>query len=136
MTNKISYHNYTFNTKINGIYKADMTCTDATGNGAESFFFRVTPTGDERGIALFLIILLSGVVLLIFASFTGVEYLAFIGGILFVLSGIYSVIYGISNLSNVYTSGLGVVLSALGVFFMVISSLRLIEQVEDEKELF
>ena len=64
MTWQTTYYNLTFNTLIdNGLYRASMVCTNGTSHGSNIFYFKVNPTGDERGIEIPLTLLIISFVL-------------------------------------------------------------------------
>ncbi len=82
-------------------------------------YFEITPFG-KLGVLIFLVVL----------SFTFIGFgmalknpiLGFIGSILLILSGMYSMIYGISDVTNLYTRGIAISLLGLGFILMVISA--------------
>ena len=114
-----SYWNYTLppqnDSYMIGFYKSDMSCTDTGNSGSETFWFEVK-TGGNMG--LFLIMALASFVLLFTAIVMTNEYLGFATGALFILTGLFSIIYGVGDLANMYTNSIGYVSLGLGLFFL------------------
>lgn len=91
-------------------------------NGCEKTFatyFEITPFG-KLGVLIFLVVLAFGFI----GLGIGLKNppLGFIGSVLLVLSGMYVMIYGISDVANLYTRGIAISLLGLGVIFMVSSA--------------
>ena len=120
MTNSISYFNYTLlnvnNNYSLGLYKCDMTCTDFGSSGSQTFYFEVITGGN---LSLFIILLISSFLLVMTAIYVNNEYIGFIGGAVFIITGLYSLIYGVANLANMYTDTIGYVTLGLGLFFFL-----------------
>lgn len=90
--------------------------------------FVVTPTGMQPSSFLnnpILIILgLLGLVLCIVGATKGIPWFGFIGSIMFLLVGIYTMIYGFDNINDMYTQGAAVVFLGMGIIFMFLASLE------------
>ncbi len=112
------------NTNTQGRYIYDY-CNEIGKNCKENIF-TITPTGiiqnplsqnAEFFILLFLIIIFLGL---------GVGFrlptLGFIGSILVLLLGIYTMIYGFNDVTNLYTRGSAIAIIGLGFIFMFISA--------------
>lgn len=89
-------------------------------------YFEVTPTGTTQNSflnnpVLIILILLSLVFLGLGVGFK-LSSLGFIGSILLVLSGIYTMIYGFNNVTDLYTRGVAIALLGLGIIFMIVSA--------------
>lgn len=144
MTNQNSFHNYTLPGPYPlGVYKSDMVCTDHGVNGAQTFYFQVNSTGDRiNNLALFLVLSIGAIVMLILAIAIGNEYLGFMAGALFVVAGVYALIYGISDLANLYTRSIGFISIGLGTIFLVaagysvVADAGLFSKVKDETDYF
>lgn len=127
MTNKFSYHNYTLpGTSILGDYLCSATCCSGTICGTSNCDYSITPTGDNRGIGLFLILLICGFFLFAIDYFVETGYMTFLSGILFIVTGIYSMIYGVGNLAEFYTRAIALVSIGVGVIFMIGSAYDLV----------
>lgn len=125
MTNQLSFHSYSIYPTANGIYFAAMICYDGADTGSDTFYFKVTPTGDEQGFGLFIVLIISSAVLL-FVSYLfsndASNYLAFLSGVFFMIAGIYSMIYGINDVANLYTRTVAIISIGLGFIFMFASA--------------
>lgn len=118
MTYGASYFNYTLpnaNYSI-GSYKCDMVCTYSGVSGSQRFYLDI---GSGGNMGLFLILALASVILLAVALFMQNEYIGFISGALFIMTGLFALIYGIGNLANMYTNAIGWVSLGLGIMFLV-----------------
>jgi len=72
MTNNVAYHNITIpsnSLNVLGIYKVDIPCIDNGLTGSDTFYFKITPSGDEistaQGIVYSVLFVLSVVVLML-----------------------------------------------------------------------
>ena len=98
-----------------GFYKCDMICTNGGYSGTESFYIEIITGGN---ISLFIILAIASILILIFAIAMQNEYLGFISGALFIVTGLYSIIYGVAGLANMYTDAIGYVALGLGIMFL------------------
>lgn len=91
-----------------------------------SYDFYINPTGEEQNSILdnplSLIMIGLGIVLILLGVYQGNAYFGFIGGVLFLASGVYVMIYGFNNVLNLYTRGVAAVLLGFGIFFSIVSS--------------
>lgn len=113
-----SYFSYTLpsaNYSI-GSYKCDMVCSYSGISGSQRFYLDIGSGGD---MGLFLILAFASIILLAVALVMQNEYIGFIAGALFIMTGLFSLIYGIGNLSNMYTNAIGWVSLGLGIMFLV-----------------
>lgn len=121
MTYSTAFFNYTLpdaNYSI-GSYKCDMVCTYAGVSGSQRFYLDI---GSGGNMGLFLILALASLLLLLVGYLMENEYIGFISSTLFILTGLYALIYGVGNLSNLYTTGIGWVALGLGILFMMASA--------------
>ena len=114
-----------FNTttfKETGLYKVQMFCYDGIYSYAEEGFYDITPTGIIQTSILenpLLIILgLLGLGLVIFGAVKGIPWFGFIGSIMFLLLGLYTMIYGFNNTTDLYTRGVAITFLGMGIIFM------------------
>ena len=118
--------NYTTTFTQTGIYKVQMFCYDGTYSYSNEGFYDITPTGKiqtsilENPILLILGIL--GLGLVVFGSTKGIPWFGFIGSIMFLLLGIYTMIYGFNNTTDLYTQGVSITLLGIGIIFMFASA--------------
>jgi hypothetical protein len=112
------YFNYTLpglNYSI-GSYKCDMVCTYSGVSGSQRFYLDI---GSGGSTSLFLILAFASLLILVVAIVMKNEYIGFASGALFIITGLFSIIYGIGNLSNMYTDSIGYVSLGLGLMFLV-----------------
>lgn len=122
MTKVGTDYNYTFcNTDIAGDYSYNV-CGDKNGViKCENIDFKITPTGDTRGFGLFLVLIIASVMMFLGSFQFDFDWGVFLSGILFILSGVYAMIYGVGNLADLYTRGIAIVSVGLGLIFIVAS---------------
>jgi len=129
-------YNYTFcNTTVNGDYSYKV-CGDKSGTfQCEVIYFNITPTGDNRGFGIFLVLVFASMIMFTAAYLLDFEWGIFLSGVLFILSGVYSMIYGIGDLADLYTRGVAIVCIGLGLIFIVagIYNITKEDRVEEEK---
>jgi len=82
-------------------------------------YFELTPFG-ELGVLIFLIIFSFGFI----GAGMGLKIpvLGFIGSILLILAGMYVMIYGLSDVANLYTRGIAMSLLGVGFILIIASS--------------
>jgi len=115
-----------------GNYPGKINCIDSGLNKTATFIMAITPTGEDAGYSLFLILAISSIVILALGMFSENEYVGFISGILFIITGIYSLAYGISNLTDLYTRAIGFVCLGLGLIFMIAAGYKVVEGILGE----
>jgi len=122
MSNQTSYYNYSMNPLfVNGDYRTRVTCTDGTNSGSEIFYFQITNTGDGTGISMFLILGITAIVLLIISIAMANYYVSFASGVMFIITGLYVMVYGIKFVADMYTRAVAFVLIGLGLLFTIVS---------------
>lgn len=133
MTNQVSFHNYTLSILEVGEYQSQITCVDGADNGFETFKIKITPTGDVRDIDYFIFLAIASVIVLAIGYFLENEYIGFLAGILFLITGIYSMIYGISDLADFYTRAVALISVGLGIIFIIASAYSMIYDSDDNE---
>jgi len=122
-----TFYNYTFcNTTSLGVYSVngygDLGGVKTTWN----YLFRITPSGTIQNSILnnpvLIILFLLALIFLGFGVGFKISSLGFIGSILLILSGIYTMIYGFNNVTNLYTRGSAIAIIGLGIIIMFISA--------------
>ena len=91
-----------------------------------SYIFNVNPTGRiETSILenpMLIILGLIGLALVIFGAAKGIPWFGFIGSIMFLLLGVYTMIYGFNNITSMYTRGVSITILGMGIIFMFASA--------------
>lgn len=114
--------NYTVSRILNSAdYPIKTSCLDGGYTGTSEGIYRVTPTGDDRGISWLLILVLGSVIITILAIATKNAYLGTISGLAWSVGGVYTMIFGFENLANIYTQMTGIVVLGIGIYIMFAS---------------
>lgn len=123
MTRNFPIYNYTFsNTTILGDYTIHIYCTNTTLGGYDrDITLEITTTGREPEIKLSIFMLLVSLVAFILALYLKNYAVGFISGILFLITGIYLIVYGFGDVANMYTQAMAYVILAFGMFIMLVS---------------
>jgi hypothetical protein len=124
--------NYTFcNTAYLGSYIV-TTCGDKDGIfTCASYDFAVTPVGGaENNTTSFIILVIFAIVLLLLAFIFKNYIFSFLSGLAISISGMYGMIYGFGNITNVYTQMVSLIIIGLGLIITIISALELIAEIE------
>lgn len=129
MQGQINYYNKTvpYTDWPNGFYRSVMSCSDGTNSGSEVFYFKINPTGDNRTDSLFLILAFGSVIILGLAFLMQNDYIAFISGTLWITLGIYTLIFGFSSITDLYTRTIGYVSLGLGMIFIIYAGYKIAE---------
>jgi hypothetical protein len=106
-------------TQISTAYSGKVYCTNGAVSSTEAFDMEINGTGDDRGNSLFIILAIASLLVIGLAVISENEYIGFMGGALFIMTGIYALIYGIGNLANMYTQAIAYVSIGLGFLFFV-----------------
>jgi len=113
-----------------GQYEYTVCSYSPTENRCDTFFFDVTPSGTvqtsilENPILLLFGIL--GIIIVGIGIYQGNPWFGFVGSIMLLLGGIYTMIYGFNNEQNFYTQGVALVFLGLGLIFMFVSAMEFI----------
>lgn len=125
-SSNLDYWNYTLTgLDDNGNYATIVRCIGNT-TGFSTFTFEVNPTGAvQTSILNNPMLLILGILALILIGM-GVHFnspwFGFIGSIMFVLGGVYTMIYGFNNVTDIYTRGISVVFIGVGIIFMFLAA--------------
>ena len=129
--NGVNY-NYTFcGTSALGTYTV-TTCGDKDGIFQCAVYnFEVTPAGGpESNTTLFIMLIVIAVSLLILAFMFKNYIFSFLAGISFLGVGVYGMIYGFGDITNLYTRMVALVIIGFGGIITIVSALDLISNVE------
>lgn len=136
MTPGANYFNYTLSpqqTSVNGEYQVTILCSNSY-SGFDSFTYLVTPTGDSRGLGLFLVLALGSIILLILSVYIGNAYIGFFAGGGFLSTGVYTMIYGISSLSDLYTRTISYIVIGIGAILWIAAGYDLVTSGGDDDD--
>jgi len=125
-------YSYNFsNTITPGNYIVYGVCDESGTKTNWVYDFYVNPTGRTSGSVFdnsFLIIILGIALLLTIAGIITKEAtFGFIGSILFLIIGIYTMIYGFDDVTNMYTRSVAIVFIGIGIVTMFSSAYEFIE---------
>ena len=133
MTMEDTFYNYEFcQTSANGVYLVNGFGDEGGVKTTWYYDFEINPSGDlgksflQNPVLLILIGL--GLIFIILGVSIKLPAVGFLGSIILVLGGMYSLIYGFGDVSNIYTTGTGVAIIGLGVIFMMSSGYDWISQ--------
>ena len=110
-------HNITFN--ISGTYYAVARCSN---NSFSTYTIEVNPAGKAQtsilNNPLIIIFTLIGLALVGFGAWMGIPWFGFIGAVMFLMSGVYTMIYGFNDVVDLYTRTIGITYIGLGFIFI------------------
>jgi hypothetical protein len=103
-----------------GTYVARGNCDGYTW----VFDFEVTTTGGNMNLSLWvsLILLLVSLTIFIISIISDNQYIGFLGGVGFIVSGVYTMVYGLGSLSDMCTRTISIIIIAFGFIVFFISS--------------
>jgi hypothetical protein len=123
-------YNYSV-TPISGWYNVYGVCDESGIKTNWVYDFYVNPTGREPGSifnnAVILILFFLGLTLLIVGTLQGNPWFGFIGSIMFLILGVYTMIYGFDNYTDMYTRSVAIVFLGIGIVTMFSSAYEFIE---------
>lgn len=134
MTKVGTNYNYSFcgtsvlgNYIVNGFGDIDGTTT------VWAYDFNISPTeGNENNTTLFLIFIIASAVLLVIAFVFENHVFAFLSGLGFLATGVYTLIYGFGSLTNQYTQMFSMIIIGLGAIVTIVSALEFIQEMSGE----
>ena len=124
-----TYFNYTYcNTSVVGLYIVNGVGDKDAVITPFNYFFEVTTTGNDYPYTIPLFLGLAGFILLILAFIMKNNYIGFISGILFIVLGIYVLVYGLGVMSDFYTQSIAYVTLGFGLLIFLASSYSAINE--------
>ena len=132
MTRRGAEYTYTFSqTDLLGFYTVNgVGDLDGTAN-AWAYEFEVTSNGrigqDISDNALFISMFLLSLILFLIAILKGSYPIGFLSGISFVLTGMYTMIYGFAGAADLYTRGASIIIIGWGLIILLSSALEGVE---------
>ncbi len=126
MTKDDTYYNYTFcNTTTLGIYTVNGYGDEGGTRNTWEYTFYITETGKEEvsvfNNPLIIILIVLALIFLVIGIKTGTLWFGFISAVMFLLCGIYMTIYGLNDITNMYTQGMGITLISVGIVIMFVA---------------
>lgn len=126
MTRTSDYYNYTLNSLTQtGEYPTVVRC-EGNNTGFSTFTFEVTPTGNVQTSILnnpFLILFgVLALALIGMGMYMRAPWIGFLGSLMFIIGGIYTMIYGFNNVTDLYSRSVAGVFIGIGFIFMFISA--------------
>lgn len=108
-------YSYTDTTRL-GDYIV-TTCGDPDGiYSCIDYKFKITSSGNELSITIVIFLLLTGFGLLFIGAQYKMPIMGFASGALLTVAGVYLIIYGLGEVADLYTRGLGFVSLFLGIW--------------------
>ncbi len=126
MTKDNTFYNYTFcNTSqlgeyiVNGFGDPDGEKTTWTYN----LFITETGIKDKSILdnAMLIVLIALALLFLMIGIKTGTVWLGFMSAVMFMLGGLYMTIYGLNDITNMYTQGIGITIIGVGITILFVS---------------
>ncbi len=126
MTKFDTNYNHTFcNTSKLGEYIINGFGNPDGEKTAWNYNLFITETGIEDisilNNPLLIILIAMALIFLIIGIKTGTVWLGFMSATMFLLGGIYMTIYGLNNITNMYTQGIGITIIGVGIVILFVS---------------
>jgi len=71
--------------------------------------------------ALLIFLITFALIFLMVGIKTGTVWLGFMSAVMFLLGGIYMTIYGLNDITNMYTQGIGITIIGVGITILFVS---------------
>ena len=132
MTRNDTVYNYTLiQTDVLGDYRYKTYCGNGTFSGSnEDGTLTITTTGKKSSFAINIFLILSALGLFVLALYMKNHAIGFISGILFSITGVYTMIYGIGNLADMYTRAMAYTVIAFGGFIVLIAGYEWLSDID------
>ena len=126
MTKVNTNYNYTFcNTSELGEYIVNGFGNPDGEKTTWNYNLFITETGiTDKSILdnpLLIVLVALGIIFLFIGIKTETIWLGFMSAIMFLLGGIYMTIYGLNDITNMYTQGIGISIIGIGIIIMFVS---------------
>ena len=134
MTKDGTSYNYTLcNSSILGTYRVNGYGDLDGVNEVWSYLFYVTPAGGaENNTTFFIMLAVSSLVLLLLAFIFKNYIFAIISGFAFLGTGVYGMIFGFGNMTNLYTRIISYIIIGLGIILTIVSSFDYMKDMSGE----
>ena len=114
--------NYTMpTTGVIGEHNYKQTCTQSGLSASDSGVITITTTGIGSNNKLPIFLILFAVALLIFGLALENPMMGFFAGILFIMVGMYLMIYGFGDINDLYTRAFALIILALGMIVTIMA---------------
>ena len=131
MTRNDTVYNYTLIlTDTLGGYPYSVDCDNVTQSGREEKVLEVTTTGREPLVKTTIFLTIVAFLLFVLALYMKNHAMGFVSGILFLMAGVYFMIYGLENVADMYTRAIAVTLIAFGGFVTVVAGYEWLDDLE------
>jgi hypothetical protein len=134
MTKIGTEYNYTFcDTNTLGKYLVNGVGDTIIGLPTWNYEFEVTPTGSTNNLVIPIFLFIIGFILLIIGFIFKNEFFGLFSGMLLTATGVYTMIYGIGSLSDMYTRLIAAITLGFGLIVIFAAMFEIIKG-EDLKE--
>jgi len=131
MTKNDVDYNYTFCSTGNlGIHYYTVKGDKGGEVSTERMSFEITTTGRIAEVKIAIFMLLISLVAFIFALYSNNYAIGFISGVLFLITGVYLMIYGFGDISDMYTQAMAYIVIAFGMFIILIAGWEWVDSME------
>lgn len=122
-----------------GIYQVKFQCNNTNGRGgAAEFEFAATPSGRAPNSffdnPLILIMGIVGGALLILGVSRHNPMFGFLSSVVFLMLGVYIMIYGLDNVTDLYTQTVAITLIGMGVVMMISAAYEWLYELGEDEE--
>lgn len=131
MTKTGTEYNYTFcETSALGTYVVNGFGNPGGTKDTWNYYFDVTTTGNQSNIVIPIFLLIASVTLFITGIVLKSPPFGFFAGVLFIMVGMYMMIYGFGNIADLYTQSFALVTLGFGVIVSVLAGYSWLDEYE------
>lgn len=113
-----------------GFYPGKLACNQGSLNETRVFTLEVTPSRNPTGYGFFLILAISGSLILILGIYQQNFYLGFLSGMIIMLAGMFGLVYGVGPFANLYSRALSISVLGIGLVINIAASFEAIEEMK------
>jgi len=126
MTRNFPNYAYTFtNTSELGNYKISVYCTNGTGSGLnDELVLKVSTNGKPDTIKVQIFMLVIALIAFVLATYLKNPGFGFTAGVLFMVTGIYLMVYGFGDIADLYTRTMAWIVLAFGLIIVIVSGVE------------
>lgn len=115
-------------TSVLGEFPSSMSCTQNGISSGSDFSFYITPTGRITNLTVPIFLILISLMLFIVGLATNYIPVGFLSGILFMITGVYMMIYGLGNVADDYTRYIAYIVLAWGSITAILAGYEWLDQ--------